>query len=382
MHVAMPSVSLLMATSTGIMNFEQFLHAVQSLGKLLQMLCFSEGAFDEKLSIVPVFKGGRIASSLVRSRMDAGDSRAQNDALGQNQSAAQPSKECNNKEESGGHEYEETTAEEAASSLAAEHAIESTSALPQDGGAVGVVCPKGPASGRQRVGARPERAVIRPRPRSAMGYLEAEKRMELSAWFPENDVDELCAIAREEAQMMIRRAEKQAQDIQKRRELHDEDQGGKGALVKQAAAQKTSMNKANSIIRLQDKKAKMEVWEAAMERVYPTSDGAPAAGRRNRQEGNAREGTAETEKGRGDGKRQQGCTGRPLSENVKETSPSEDVGYILDARGEHHLARTEDGTVPLVRRGHSGIRASHLAVFTCVRALSPRAGPLLTWVGH
>ena len=231
-----------------------------------------------------------------------------------------------------------------AAAAAAEHPTDMSYALPRDGGAG----PRGPAAGRDRAGKRAERATARPRPRSAMGYSEAEKRMDMSAWFPENDAIELRAIAREEAQMMIRRAEEQAQEIQNRKDTsaHSSSHG---------VVQTPASVVAEPHAREQDeKKARMDVWETVMERVYPTDDGAPANRRSLCAQGRTagRELASEGDGGRGNGRRRDGYTGRPLSAKECEKEPlrNEDVGYMLDAAGEHHLVRTGEGTAPLVRR--------------------------------
>ena len=239
-----------------------------------------------------------------------------------------------------------TAAAANAAASAAEHPTDMSNALPQDGGAG----PRGPAAGRDRAGGRAKRATARPRPRSAMAYSEAETRMDMSAWFPENDAIELRAIAREEAQMMIRRAEEQAKEIQNRKDTsrHSSSHG---------VVQTPESVVAEPRARDQDeKKARMHVWESAMERVYPTDDGAPANRSSLCGQGRTagRDLASEGDGGRGDGRRRvrDGYTGRPLSAKEREKEPprNEDVGYMLDAAGEHHRVRTGDGTAPLVRR--------------------------------
>lgn len=196
--------------SDGVLNFEQFLHAVESL----------------------VLKGGKIASSLVRSRMGTGD----DEALRHGRAASRQSLE-------GSVKVDRVEVKE-----------EVQNNPPR----------KSPSAVDTRVATGVARA--RRRPRSAMGYTEArrgkEQDLDLSAWFPESvETDELRAIAREEAYSMILRSEREAHEIHSRK--------SRGIP---ATADTTVASRAQAATR--------QSWESAMDRVYPTGDAGALDGMR------------------------------------------------------------------------------------------------------
>jgi hypothetical protein len=179
-----------------------------------------------------VLKGGRIASSLVRSRMGAGD----DEVLRHDRAASRQSRE-------GGVKVDRVEVKE-----------EMQTNPPR----------KSPRAADPRVATGSRRA--RRRPRSAMGYTEArrskEHDLDLSAWFPESvETDELRAIAREEAYSMILKSEQEAHEI------HSRNSRGIPATPDNPVASKAQA-------------ATRQSWESAMERVYPTGDGGAPSGTR------------------------------------------------------------------------------------------------------